>query len=313
MSNFEYDKLSEETWEKNYKAPGEETRTDTWRRCSKTAASVEKDNKELVEEKFYELFKDDKFVPGGRIMANMGVPTRLGTSLYNCFVYNPGDVGIKDPDSIDGIYSDLKNQAKTLKVEGGIGKSASYIRPAGTYIEGIGARTPGVLKFMELWDKSSEIITMGSTKLLGSRRGDEKKLSRKGAMMLVLDVWHPDIEEFITAKQTPGRLSKFNMSVGISNGFMDAVKNNADWELVFPDTSIPEYKTEWTGNLELWKEKQLPVIVHKVVKATDLWESIMKSTYNRAEPGVLFLDLANKLNPIYYGEYIAASNPCGKQ
>ena len=313
MSEYKYDSLSNDTWEKNYAAPDETNRKDTWRRCSNTAASVEShDTKEYVESKFYELFEDDKFVPGGRIMANMGVVGRNKTTLYNCYVYNPGDVGIKDPDSIEGIYDCLKAQAKTLQSEGGYGLNASFIRPAGVFIEGIGSRSPGVLKFMELWDKSSEIITMGSTKILGEKKHNEKSKIRKGAQMLVLNIWHPDIEEFIVAKQTPGRLTKFNMSVGITEGFMDAVKNDLDWDFVYPDTTVDEYKTEWNGNISDWKSKNYPIIVYKTVKARDVWETIMKSTYNRAEPGIMFLDLANKLNPIYYAEDIATSNPCGR-
>lgn len=310
---YEYDSLSVETWEKNYKAPNESTRKQLWERCAKTAASSEQESKrQEVEQKFYSLFENDKFVAGGRIMANMGIAGRNKTTLYNCYVHNPGDIGMKDPDSIEGIYSLLKVQAKTLQSEGGYGTNASYIRPAGVYIEGIGSRSPGVLKFMELWDKSSEIITMGSPKILGEKKKDEKLKIRKGAQMLVLNVWHPDIEEFIVAKQTSGRLSKFNMSVGITPGFMDAVKTNSSWELVYPDTTVDEYKTVWTGDLESWKASNLPVIVYKTVKAKELWEQIMTSTYNRAEPGVLNLDLANKLNPCSYVEKIAASNPCGE-
>lgn len=310
---YKYDDLSVDTWEKNYKAPNETTREELWERCSNEAASVEKEEmKSLVKQKIYDLFSDDKFVAGGRIMANLGIKGRNKTTLYNCYVHNPGDIKMKDPDSIEGIYSLLKAQAKTLQSEGGYGINASFIRPAGVYIEGIGSRSPGVLKFMELWDKSSEIITMGSTKVLGEKKKNEKKKIRKGAQMLVLDIWHPDIEEFITAKQTPERLTKFNMSVGITNGFMDAVKNDLDWELIYPDTTIAEYKTVWGGDIESWKSSNYPVIVYKTVKAKDLWESIMTSTYNRAEPGVLNLDLANKLNPCNYIERIATSNPCGR-
>lgn len=310
---YKYDSLSVDTWEKNYKAPNETEREQLWSRCAKTAASSEKDEqKGEIEKKFYNLFENDKFVAGGRIMANMGVGGRNKTTLYNCYVHNPGDIGMKDPDSIEGIYSLLKAQARTLQSEGGYGLNASFIRPAGLYIEGIGSRSPGVLKFMELWDKSSEIITMGSTKILGEKKKNEKTKIRKGAQMLVLDVWHPDIEEFIIAKQTPGRLTKFNMSVGVTTGFMDAVKNSLTWDLVYPDTTIAEYKTEWTGDIEAWKSSNYPVIVYKTINAKDLWETIMTSTYNRAEPGVLNLDLANKLNPCYYAEKIATSNPCGE-
>jgi len=124
--------------------------------------------------------------------------------------------------------------------------------------------------------------------------------------------WHPDIEEFIVAKQTQGRLTKFNLSVGVTKGFMKAVRNNEMWELKFPDTEFEKYKLEWKGNLEDWEAKGYPVNIHKKIKATALWDTIMFSTYNRNEPGVLFLDLANKLNTIPKEEKIQTSNPCGE-
>jgi len=164
---------------------------------------------------------------------------------------------------------------------------------------------------MELWDKSSEIITMGSEKIMGELRNNEKIKIRKGAQMAVLSVWHPEIEDYIIAKQTPGRLTKFNMSIGITNGFMKAVENNEDWQLVFPDTEHPKYEEEWKGDIKDWKSKGYKVIVYKTVKAKDLWETISYATYTRNEPGVLFLDLANKLNPLEYNENIFSSNPCG--
>lgn len=313
MSEFRYDELSVDVWEKNYQAPGETSRKDTWERCARSAASVELDDKkEFVQKKFFELFQDDKFIPGGRIMANLGVEGRGKTTLFNCYVHNPADIGLHDPDSIDGIYTLLKAQARTLQSEGGYGINASFIRPAGLYIAGIGSRSPGVLKFMELWDKSSEIITQGSTKILGEKKKGEKNKIRKGAQMLVLSVFHPDIEEFIVAKQTPHRLTKFNMSVGIIPGFMDAVKNDLDWDLVYPDTTFERYASEWNGDIESWKAKDYPIIVYKTLKARELWDRITQATYNRAEPGILNLDLANKLNPTYYIENIATSNPCGE-
>ena len=143
-------------------------------------------------------------------MANLGIDTRHSTTLMNCYVHHPKDIGYKDPDSIEGIYDMLKAQAHTLKSEGGYGMNFSWIRPAGSYVKGIGSRTPGVLKFMELWDTSSEIITMGSEKILGTLKNDEKIKIRKGAQMGVLSVWHPEIEDYIIAKQTPGRVTKFN-------------------------------------------------------------------------------------------------------
>jgi ribonucleoside-diphosphate reductase alpha chain len=235
-----------------------------------------------------------------------------GVVVHNCYVHNPSDINYQDSDSIEGIYDMLKAQAHTLKSEGGYGMNFSWIRPAGSYVKGIGGRTPGVLKFMELWDKSSEIITMGYEDPIGNKKKEEKKKIRKGAQMGVLNIWHPEIEAFIDAKLVPGRLTKFNLSVGVTQGFMQAVKNDETWNLVFPDIEHPEYKTKWFGNLRDWESQGFPVIIHKTVRARDLWEKIMKATYTRNDPGVLFLDIANKYNPLYYAEEIMTTNPCGE-
>lgn len=235
-----------------------------------------------------------------------------GIVVHNCFVHAPSDLKYTDPDSIAGIYDMLKAQAQTLKSEGGYGMNFSWIRPAGAYVQGIASRTPGVLKFMEMWDKSSEIITMGSEKTVGERRADEKKKIRKGAQMAIVNCWHPEVEDFIDAKLVEGRLTKFNLSVGITPGFMQAVQNDDVWHLKFPDTTHSQYKEEWSGILEAWENKGYPVVVYKTLRAKDLWEKIMRSTYTRNDPGVLFLDIANKLNPLYYAEYVQTTNPCGE-
>ena len=185
--------FQKEIWKQNYKLPSENKIEDTWRRIAKAVASVEKD-KEYWEEQFYYLLEDFKFVPGGRINANIGVNGRKETTLFNCYVHNPKDIGFEDPDSIEGIFEMAKKQALTLKSEGGYGSNFSWLRPAGTYIAGIGARTPGVLKFMELWDKSSEIITMGTTKRHGKIREYEKIKIRKGAQMGVLNCFSKNTE-----------------------------------------------------------------------------------------------------------------------
>jgi len=283
-----------------------------WKRIAVAGAKPEGEQQELWADKFYDVLEDFKFVPGGRINANIGVEEREGTTLFNCYVHNPKDIDFKDPDSITGIFRLAEKQALTLKSEGGYGMNFSWLRPDGTYINGIGARTPGVVKFMELWDKSSELITMGTTKRHGPKELHEKDKIRKGAQMGVLNCWHPDIEEFITAKQTPGRLTKFNLSVGITNGFMEAVQNNDMWELKFPNTKHEKYTTEWQGDLDEWESKGYSVDIYTKIKARELWDTIMLSTYNKNEPGVLFLDLANKLNTIPKQETIQTSNPCGE-
>lgn len=313
-SSYEYDNLSIEIWQDNYREASEKTRVDTWKRLAKAAASVEATPalQKKYEDEFYQLFYDDRFVAGGRIMANIGVADRSGTTLFNCFVHHVSDIKLKDCDSLDGIYDMLKAQAKTLKSEGGYGINASWIRPAGSYVKGIQSRTPGVLKFMELWDKSSEVITQGSVKVLGEKRLNEKNKIRKGAQMLVLNVWHPDILDFIVAKQTSGRFTKFNVSVGITEGFMECLLNDGMWDLKYPDTEHPQYKEVWYGDIEDWESRGLPVNKYKSIKASEIWDSIMTSTYNRAEPGVLFLDLYNKLNPLSYAERVYTTNPCGE-
>jgi ribonucleotide reductase alpha subunit len=185
--------FQKEVWIQNYKAPNEKKIEDTWKRIAKATSEIEKDSQYWTN-KFYDLLYNFKFVPGGRISANIGVNDRKETTLFNCYVHNPKDINFSDPDSIEGIVELVKKQALTLKSEGGYGMNFSWIRPSGTYINGIGSRTPGVLKFMELWDKSSEIITMGTTKRYGEIRKNEKLKIRKGAQMGVLNCFSENTE-----------------------------------------------------------------------------------------------------------------------
>ena len=587
--------VSDEVWEQNYRGPDDNSLKDTWARQAKACSAVEDPKiRDKVYEDFLWLLTDFKGIAGGRITANLGIKGREATTLFNCYVHNPADIDYPDPDSIDGIYDMLKAQAQTLKSEGGYGMNFSWIRPAGSYVEGIGGRTPGVLKFMELWDKSSEIITMGCEDIIGERKKGEKKKIRKGAQMGVLDCvsgdtlistiqgkikikdlvdktplvyctdndnifirkankvwskgvkkvvkitfdndetlvctpdhrimmrngnykqasnlqfgdsvcafhkrlynkylqlsatgtktipehiavaeykynrypitvmadkqtfdessevvhhadlnplnnspenlelvtraehssihyedacktldahrdriaderrgktlaeyygekqskaitkkrlatrkknntkpwnfgltgekytehykggfsnqfgdknngnhkvisveeigeeevfdisvpefhncvandifihncWHPDIENFIEAKLVSGVLTKFNLSVGITEGFMDAVINDLDWDLVYPITDVPEFKKHWKGDIEDWKSRSLPITVYRTVKAREIWDKIMQSTYTKNDPGVLFLDTINNKNPLKYAEKIHTTNPC---
>lgn len=308
MTEFN-NRFSEEVWEITYKFKNELTVDDTFRRVANAVGGVE-ENKEYYSEEFFNLLSNFKFVPGGRIISNAGTNIK-GTSLINCFVSNfKGE----DQDSMEGILSALHDQALILKSEGGYGTSFNVLRPRGAYVTGIANETPGVVSMMELWDKQSEVITRGSGKV--SERLDAKKKIRKGAMLGELDVWHPDIEEFITAKQTPGRLSKFNLSVGITNKFMEAVKNHWSWDLIFPDYEAvkPDYKKYWDGDIEKWIAMGFPVKVYKTYEdANSLWEIISLSTYNHNEPGVLFTDIINDKNNLYYCEHIFGTNPCGEQ
>lgn len=315
MSRFT-NSFSEETWYQKYKFGNDKSVEDTWKRVAKDLASVEED-KEKYEKRFYEILEDFKFVPGGRITSNAGTGLK-GTTYINCFV--DGFEG-SDLDSIEGIYSTLTKQAQILKSEGGYGFCADVMRPCGSHIGGIANQSPGSVKFLELWDKSSEIITAGSSK---KSRKDQKNFIRKGAQMVTMSCWHPDIEEYIEAKKTPGRLSKFNMSVLCTDDFMEAVKKDQAWHLWFPNyEDYPKlYKKEWDGNLKKWSEvaeasdesDRSPCMPYKTFdSARDLWNLIMDNTYNRNEPGVLFIDNMNKMNNLHYCENINATNPCGEQ
>ena len=303
--------FSQETWYQKYKLGTDNSIEDTWQRVAKDLASIEKDS-EKWEKEFFSILKDFRFVPGGRITSNAGSGLE-GTTYINCFV---DGFTASDQDSIEGIYTALMRQAKILKSEGGYGFCVDTLRPCGSHIGGIANQSPGAVKFLELWDKSSEIITSGSGK---KNRKDEKNFIRKGAQMVTLSCWHPDVVEYIEAKKTPGRLSKFNMSVLCTDAFMSAVENDEPWNLIFPNYEKynKEYKETWDGNLLAWKKligkKDAIVTYHTFDSARELWDLVMDNTYNRNEPGVLFVDNMNAMNNLYYCEHISATNPCGEQ
>ena len=298
-------KLSQEIFESTYQFNGE-TIEELWRRVAKALSSGEVVAPEW-ENRFYDTLSDFKFIPGGRIISNAGTGYK-GTSYINCFV--SGFSGY-DQDSMEGILAELRRQALILKSEGGYGFCSSVLRPKGAFIEGIGSSTPGMVKFLDMWNTQSDVITKGS----GMEQKGGKKKIRKGAQMVTAFCWHPDIEEFITAKQTPERLTKFNMSVLVTDHFMKAVKADAPWDLVFPDFAYDKeyYKTNWDGNIEKWTINGGKVIIYKTMKARDLYNLMMKSAYNRAEPGILFIDTINRTNNLCKVEIINATNPCGEQ
>lgn len=328
-NNYFTNSFSEEVWKTTYRSSSENSVKDTWKRVASAIAKVEsKDKQKEYTEKFYDLLENFKFIPGGRILANAGLGN-TNTSLINCFV-SPKPK--RNLDSIEGILEILRYQALTLKSEGGFGINFSFIRPRGGYIHGINGRTPGPIKFMELFDKSSEIITEGPGNYIPMQNEpihpNEKKKIRKGAQMFILSDWCPDIQEFITAKQISNRLTKANLSVAISSEFMEKLnkveelkKSGATaeeiaeidaWDLIFPDTTYKAYNEEWDGNINLWKSKGYPIKVYNTVKVSELWDLIMKSTYLHNEPGVIFFDKANR---DFCGNYlkdmhIDTCNPC---
>ena len=271
MSRFDA-AIAEQIWDMKYRlkdADGtaiDKSVEDTWARIAKDLASVEK-NTEQWEKEFYAALEDFKFLPAGRITAGAG--TNRKVTLFNCFVM--GTI----PDDMEGIFNMLKEAALTMQQGGGIGYDFSTIRPNGALVKGVAADASGPLSFMDVWDSMCRTIMSAG--------------SRRGAMMATMRCDHPDIEQFISAKSDPIRLRMFNLSVLVTDPFMEAVKNDGDWNLIF--------------NGE----------VYKTLKARTLWDQIMQSTYDYAEPGVIFIDRINKLNNLNYCETISATNPCGEQ
>lgn len=306
MTKFIND-LSKEVYEDNYKAQSDNTVDDSLRRVAKDLAKIEKDP-DYWEEKFFEVLADFKTSVGGRILSNAGLGYK-STTYINCFV--DGFQG-KDQDSMDSIMDALKRQAQILRSEGGYGFCVDILRPTSEFIEGIGNQSPGPVAMLEMWDKQANVITRGGKKK--NKKG--KKKIRKGAQMVTMSIWHPSIEEFITAKLKTGMLEHFNMSVLITDDFMQAVKKNKPWSLEFPDFHSSKevkkkYESTWDGNIVKWKKEGLPVKIYKTYEdANELWDLIMESTYNRAEPGVIFIDKANHFNNLHYNEHINATNPC---
>lgn len=310
--------LSKEIW-KGYRF-NDESQDDTWWRiasaiaCGDCKAPSAEHIRKITDLFLNTLFTGtpQSFMPGGRIIANAGTDYK-NTTLINCTTINPADLGIEDVDSINEIFSQLGKAANILKSEAGYGTNFSYLRPRGTIIEGVRVPTPGPIAFMEIWNIMSDVITRGGGGVRlekDKNRKDLKVKIRKGAMMTILGVWHPDIIEFIKAKTKKNYLSKFNMSVGISDEFMNAVEDGADWDLVFPDTTDSAYKTHWDGNIDKWVNAGHPIIVYDTIPARELYDEMMKASFTRNEPGTVFLGMVNRNNPVAYTEYVAQTNPC---
>jgi len=296
------DSFQEKIWENKYKYK-DETYDGFCERISSSIFPDDGDKKHQLKGSIL----DFRTLFGGRINSNIGVDEK-GLTLFNCFIESV----TKDPDSLEGIMDMVTKYACTLKTEGGVGFCANFFRPAKTLIRKIGVASPGAIKFLEIFDKVSEVITSGSVDKNDSYQGVPSKNSiRKGATMVTMNVNHPDIEEFITTKSTPNRLTKMNMSVLISDAFMYCVENDLDWDLWFPDINFEKYEKEWDGNFEKWADKGYPTVVYRTVKANYLWELLLKSSYNRNEPGLLFIDTIRKMDNVnYLSSSISATNPC---
>ncbi|MCM2563642.1 adenosylcobalamin-dependent ribonucleoside-diphosphate reductase [Lutimaribacter sp. EGI FJ00015] len=264
--------IAEQIWDMKYRfkeADGtaiDRSVEDTWRRIARSLAEVEAEPAKW-EDSFFHALEDFKYLPAGRITAGAG--TERTVTLFNCFVM--GTI----PDSMAGIFDMLKEAALTMQQGGGIGYDFSTIRPKGAAVHGVAADASGPLSFMDVWDAMCRTIMSAG--------------SRRGAMMATMRCDHPDIEDFITAKSDAARLRMFNLSVLVTDDFMEAVKADGPWELTFGGK------------------------VYHTVEARDLWNKIMRATYDYAEPGVIFIDRINKANNLNYCETIAATNPCGEQ
>jgi len=278
---FQHVPIAEQIWREKYQFTGhgdeqagtavraDATLDDTWQRVAAAAATAETNEAQraLWADRFYQAIRSLAFIPGGRIIAGAGTGRRV--TLFNCFVLGP------IPDDLGGIFDALNEAALTMQQGGGIGHDFSTLRPRGARLAATGATASGPVSFMEVWNSMC-----GTVMSAGARRG---------AMMATLRCDHPDISAFIEAKRTSGRLTNFNLSVLVTDAFMQAVAADASWDLVF--------------------EGQ----VYNTVQARALWQKIMESTYHHAEPGVIFIDRVNALNNLSYCEDIHATNPCGEQ
>ncbi len=287
--------ISRHIWDTKYRyregnVIHDRTIADTWRRIARALASVEPSTQSEWEKRFYDALEGFKFLPGGRIQAGAGTDRRV--TLFNCFV-----MGIIE-DSMDGIFDGLKEGALTMQQGGGVGYDFSTLRPRGTPARTTGTIASGPVSFMRIWD--SMCATLLST---GARRG---------AMMATLRCDHPDIEEFIVAKQEEHELRHFNLSVQVTDAFMEAVREDRDWALVFPATKLAGAEVETVERRWPGEAGPVPCRVLRRVRARALWDKIMRATYNYAEPGVLFVDRINRLNNLWYRETITATNPCGE-
>jgi ribonucleoside-diphosphate reductase alpha chain len=266
--------ISQRIWDMKYRlkaadgTPVDGDLAATWARVALAAAQAERpEERGRRALEFGRSLAGHRFLPAGRILAGAG--TDRSVTLFNCFVM--GAI----PDSMDGIFSHLREAALTLQQGGGIGYDFSTLRPRGAPVKGVGADASGPVSFMDVWDAMCRTIMSAG--------------SRRGAMMATLSIDHPDIEDFIAAKQTPGRLTNFNLSVLVSDAFMAAVADDGSWDLVFGGR------------------------IYKSLRARDLWDRIMRATYDYAEPGVIFIDRINEKNNLAYCETIHATNPCGEQ
>ena len=280
--------ISEEVLIEKYAKGAETTILDVQSRVATAIAANEKEPS-LWAGKYFQAL-DNGFIVAGRI--NSAAGTDLSATLINCFVQPVGDCVSGYEGETPGIYTALQQAAETMRRGGGVGYDFSKIRPAGAFVKATASRASGPVSYMRVFDRSCETV--------------ESAGARRGAQMGMLRCDHPDIEAFVHAKDK-GDLTNFNISISVTDPFMEAVESDADWELVHKAEPIEEFKAKgaYLRADGLWS--------YRKVRARDLWDQVMKSTYDHAEPGIIFIDRANRDNNLGYVEMFEATNPCAEQ
>ncbi|NCB00829.1 MAG: adenosylcobalamin-dependent ribonucleoside-diphosphate reductase [Spirochaetia bacterium] len=250
-----------------------------------------KETQKTWEKEFNWLLEGWKFVPAGRILTGAGTDQNL--TYFNCYV-------IPSPkDSRGGIITSLGQMTEIMSRGGGVGINLSSLRPKHSYVKGVNGRSSGSVSWGALFSFVTGLIEQGG--------------SRRGALMLILNIWHPDILDFINSKREMDKIVNANISVGITDDFMDAVRADGDWVTYFPDTTDPEYNELWDGDLNKWVSLGKKIMPYQTHKARTIWNAIIESAWASAEPGVFFVDRYNKMSNSWYYGSIQCTNPCGEQ
>ncbi len=262
-------------------------------RVARGVAAVEAGHAKQAEwtRKFRWLLDEWKFVPGGRILTAAGTDQDL--TFYNCYVVPSPE------DSREGIMTTLTQMTEIMSRGGGVGINLSTLRPRHAYVKGVNGRSSGAVSWGGLYSFVTGLIEQGG--------------SRRGALMLILNDWHPDILSFINSKRQSGKITNANISVGVSDKLMEAVAADETWELLFPDTRDADYDELWDGDLETWMAAGRPVVHYKTIQARELWNAIIESAWASAEPGVWFRERSNKMANSWYFNPQICTNPCGEQ